>query len=46
MGLILGTRDKEETCLGCFIGDILGKVMSLKTFKVTLPLKIFKVNVF
>jgi hypothetical protein len=34
MGLVLGTRDKEETCLGRFVGDILGKVLSSKTFKV------------
>jgi hypothetical protein len=53
MGLVLGTRDKEETCLGCFVEDILGNFMSLKTFKVmslktfmVMSLKIFKFYVF
>ena len=42
MGFVSGTRDKQETCLGCFDGDILWKVMSLKTLHV-MSLKTFQV---
>jgi hypothetical protein len=45
MGLLLGTRDKEETCFEYFVEDILGNFMSLKTFKV-MSLKTFNVYVF
>jgi len=27
MGFVFGTRDKQDSCLGCFDGDILGKVV-------------------
>ena len=42
MGCVFGTRDKQETCLGCFDGDILRKVISLKPFNVK-SLKTFQV---